>query len=592
MYDVSFDVSADTVIIEFGLSGVGSVAFADPKLMDVSALEWAYRGRQIIGESDAQNLLPAELAGLIIKPDNMFSLAGVRFILEGYIPVKDWLPMITAWTLLIVLLLTATFSLAVLMRRQWMDNERFPLPMTYVTDALIGKEGEAPIWKNRMMWIGFGVSLAWCLMRGFNFYNPRVPDLNISVPIGPYFANSQFRLMWSGVTFEVTAIFLSLAMFMELGVLMSIVVGFLIWRWLFWFGTVTGISANAGYPFASEQQVGGYLMYALVILVLTRKYWRQLLLSAIRNDKSASEGEAFSYRTAFILLISCFFGAFLWARWIGVGVGGIMVFFAFLVITGLVCAKIRAECGTPFSYFAPNNGALIIFMLGGLTVFGAGSVLVALMCSFVLYVTAFFLIPGAQVELLEMGRQQRVVPRHLFYAMLAGVLGGIFIGGWVFLSNAYAFGGSNMKFSWAFDPKAYYLFVMNADLVAAARDAGGAEAVRTGVRPATWAYLYGGAGVLVLSVLRQFFAGFWLHPVGFLLGSSHFTATYVWGSCLAAWAIRLTVLKMGGAATVRERLRPFFIGFFFAAVLSQLIFSIHAGFLAAEGIENLYRDIP
>jgi len=592
MYDVSFDPPGDTVTLEFGLNGVGTVAFADPKLMDVSALEMAYKGRQIIQERDALLMEEKDLVGLVILPDSMFSLAGLRFVLEGYIPVKDWIPMVSAWAILITLLLTATFCLAVLMRRQWLDNERYPLPMAYITTALIGKDGEVPIWKNRVMWAGFTIGMFWCLARGFNFYNPRVPDLNISVPLGPYFANSQFSPMWNGVTFEVTAIFLSLAMFMELGVLMSIVVGFLLFRGLFWFGNMTGISANAGYPFASEQQVGGYLMYALLIVVFTRKYWKSLIVAAYRNDQSASEGEAFSYRTAFIILGLCFAGAALWARWIGVGVGGILVFFLFLVITGLVCAKIRAECGTPFSYFAPNNGALVIFMLGGLTVFGAGAVLVALMCSFVLYVTVFFLIPGAQVELLEMGREHRVVPRHLFYAMLAGVAGGVFIGGWIFLSNAYAYGGSNMKYAWAFDPKAYYLFVMNSDLAVSARQLSGEATAAAGIHPSSWAYIYAAGGVLLLSVLRQFFAGFWLHPVGFMLGSSHFTTTYVWGSCLAAWIVRLTVLKLGGAVTVRDRLRPFFIGVFIAAVLSQLIFSVHAGFLVAAGTENVYREIP
>jgi hypothetical protein len=191
-----------------------------------------------------------------------------------------------------------------------------------------------------------------------------------------------------------------------------------------------------------------------------------------------------------------------------------------------------------------------------------------------------------------MGRERGVVPRHLFYAMLSGVIGGMLIGGWVFLSNAYAFGGNNMKFGWAFDQKSYYFYAMNTDMAQAARQLAGEATEAVGIRPETWAYAYAAGGVLLLSVLRQFFAGFWFHPVGFMLGSTHFSTTYVWGSCLAAWVIRLTVLKLGGAATVRERLRPFFIGVFIAAVLSQLLFSVHAGFLAADGIENVYRGIP
>lgn len=591
MYNINFMPAGDRVFIEFGLKGTGTVVFADPKLMDVSALELAYTGRRIIRAGDAAALTADELEGTVIRPDSMLSLAGLRFILEGYIPFRHWFPTILSWTVLIALLLTATFALAVLMRRQWVDNERFPLPMATIASALVGKDGETPIWKNRTMWAGLAVSLLWCLARGWNFYNPRVPDLNISVPMGPYFAQSQFSPMWNGVTFSVHAIFLSLAIYMELGVLMSIVVGYLLYRALFWVGALTGIASNAGYPFRYEQHFGGYLMYALLIFVFTRKYWMRLIRAALRNDVTASEDEAFSYRTAFGLLALCIAGSAAWAWWIGIGVAGIIVFFVFMVLTGLVSAKIRAECGTPYGYFTPYNGVLILSLLGGMTVFGVDTVLMSMLCSFMVFTGSFYLIPGAQVELLEMGRERRVVPRHLFYAMLAGVFGGMLVGGWVFLSNAYALGGDNMKYEWAFETKPWYLFGMNTDLAAAARQVAGQEtAAAAGIMPATWASIYAAGGTLLLSILRKLFAGFWLHPLGFVLGSSHF-AEGVWGSCLAAWGIRLTVLKIGGAATVRMRLRPFFIGFFIGAAVAQLLMTIHAGILATEGIENVYRAI-
>lgn len=591
-YDVKLEPGEEGLWLEIGLSGRGRVAIADPQLLDVGALEGAYKGVQIVDESEAAGMSESELVGVVVKPDNLLSLAGIRYILGGYIPVKDWVQPVAAWTVLILLLLTATFALAVLLRRQWIDNERYPMPVTYLTATFLGRDGERPVWKNTVFWYGFGLSLFWCLMRGWNFYNPQVPDMNIEVPLAPYFANSQFAPMWD-VTFSVSAIFLSMAMFMELGVLISIVVGYFLFRSLFWMGEVSGMSANAGYPFPAEQQVGSYLVYALLIFVFTRKYWSKLFKAAWRNDKSASEGEAFSYRTALILVGLCIAGSMGWASWVGVKPVGILLFFLFMVLTGLVSAKIRAECGTPFGYFSPYNGVLIISLLGGLSVFGAGSVLIALMASFMLFVTAFFLIPGAQVELLEMGRQYQVKPRHLFYAMLAGVIGGMVIGGWVFLSNAYAWGGDSMKYSWAFEQKSWYFFGLNQDLTLAAQNlnADGAAAAQSGVSPATWAYVYGAIGTVILAVLRQMFAGFWFHPVGFILSSSWFT-WYIWGSCLVAWILRLVVLKVGGAATVRDRLRPFFIGFFIAAVLSQLIFTIHAGFLAANGIEDVYRAIP
>jgi hypothetical protein len=46
----------------------------------------------------------------------------------------------------------------------------------------------------------------------------------------------------------------------------------------------------------------------------------------------------------------------------------------------------------------------------------------------------------------------------------------------------------------------------------------------------------------------------------------------LWGSLLAAWAVRLSVLRLGGAATVREKLVPAAVGIFFAALAAHALY--------------------
>ena len=94
-----------------------------------------------------------------------------------------------------------------------------------------------------------------------------------------------------------------------------------------------------------------------------------------------------------------------------------------------------------------------------------------------------------------------------------------------------------------------------------------------------------------MAVLRQLFAGFWFHPIGVIMGSSHYMEG-VWGSVLVAWIIRSVVLRLGGAATVKKKLLPFFVGFFLAAVLSVLIWDIYAWHLQSLGVERLYSGVP
>ena len=76
---------------------------------------------------------------------------------------------------------------------------------------------------------------------------------------------------------------------------------------------------------------------------------------------------------------------------------------------------------------------------------------------------------------------------------------------------------------------------------------------------AMWAM---GAVMVVVTTLRQFFSGFWLHPIGLLLAPTHLNDGANWGTLLVAYLIRLAVLKIGGARAVRDKLHPFAIGLF------------------------------
>lgn len=299
-----------------------------------------------------------------------------------------------------------------------------------------------------------------------------------------------------------------------------------------------------------------------------------------------------SYRAAFLVMGGVLAGGAGWAVWVGVSIHGMLCFLLFLILVGFVSSKFRAEAGLPWGYFTPNNAALILLLLGGLSTFGPEMLLLAFLSSFFMSVAAFFLIPGAQLEMMEIGRREGIRPSHVTAILYLGVIGGILIGGWIFLSNAYSMGGDSFRYSWAFDAKAWYF--NDFDLLlsrATAEMTGTAAETAAGVTPSFWAYLYGGIGTGVLVVLRQLFAGFWFHPVGFVLGPSHMMG-FVWGSFLVAWALRLIFVKFGGAEAVRTLLQPFFVGVFVAAILSMFWWGIYGSYAVATGTTVIYQGAP
>jgi len=595
------------VYLEFGLKGPGKLELFDPKIFSVAALEGIYKGRLIVSQTeyDAMAALPeaereTERAGLIVKPDNMLSLAGAKFVLSGYIPIGDWVVPFAAWTSFVLLILLGTLAIAAIMRRQWMENERYSLPMARVPEALADPDGsgegnQKSIWRSSLLWSGLLIGFFYVVWRAAAFYNSSLPDPTIRFRLSEYISDPSWGGMFN-TRFEVNLIFLSLCVFMELNVLFSLVVGYWIFMSLRWVGEFTRWNVNPAYPYSYEQTMVAYLTYGLLVLFLARRYIFRVLQAAVSNDRKFSEGEPMSYRSSVLTLLGSFVGCAVWAWWMGIGIPGMLLFFAYLMLVGFVSAKFRAEAGFAWGYFTPGNFALMMTLFGGIPLFGPSAVLFCYVASFFLGPTVFFLIPGAQVELLEVGRRWNVKGRHLVTVVVLGVLAGMLMGGWVFLSNAYAKGGESFRYGWAFDTKVWYFFSYNAQLQSATNHMAGtgAAAAPTGTDPVNYAYAFAAIGTILVTVLRQLFAGFPLHPIGFVLGTTAGTGgllEYIWGSALAAWAIRGTVLWLGGAAVVRQKLQPFFIGIFIGACLADLANGLYGMHLRSLGLEQIFQAV-
>jgi hypothetical protein len=587
------------VRLVIGLQGQGKLAVTDAKCFSVAALEGVYRGRLIIAQRDYDQLPAAQRAGLIVRPDNLLSLAGLKFLVAGYIPLADWAQTALAWSIPIGLLLLALLAIAVIMRKQWAESERYPFPLFQIPYALNGEADEPAgrafpaIFSRRIMWAGFAVGLGWSLLKGWHFYNPAVPEVAKVITLSDLIDGPGWGDMWK-TNLGISMLLLSLVIFFELNVLISFVVGFWLYRSLHWVGEFSGMKVLAGYPFRYEQAIGAYLGYAAVVVFFARKYLGRVVYDAIFRNRAASGHEAVTYRTALLMLGGALVGIGLWAWWLQVSVASVVIYFAFLLTIGFVAAKFRSECGLPCGYFTPYNAMLFVSLLGGMAVFGPSGVLVCLIASGFLTVSVFFFIPGAQVEMLEYGRRYGVVPRHLVYTCIIGILGGLFVGGWVFLANAYAIGGNNIQYQWAFQQGWFfrgYMSQLGETTSQFLLRESGQEIAAAGIKPATWAYGLAALVTAVIAVLRQLFAGFWFHPIGFVVGSAYMLE-WAWGSCLAAWAIRLLVLKFGGAATVKNKLFPFFIGVFLGCVVSILVFVLYGAYLQGQGTNVIYTALP
>ena len=140
-------------------------------------------------------------------------------------------------------------------------------------------------------------------------------------------------------------------------------------------------------------------------------------------------------------------------------------------------------------------------------------------------------------------RSRRLILRALILAMLIGSLGSM----WVIFHLAYDYGGINMNSYFFKDGPAYaYKFAM--------RNIEPAGTYWPGL-----AFFTGGGALMTLMMIARARLSWWpLHPIGFPIGANYLTGR-IWFSVLLAWAVKVLVLRYGGAAFYRSS-QSFFLG--------------------------------
>jgi len=587
-YPMSLPDAQRSVTFEFGLYGAGRATFREPSLADVRAIESAYAGFARVTEREHRRLTLAERQQVLVVPDSLFSRAGVRYLLGLDYPLRDWLAPISRLGAFALLAFAATFALSLVYRKQWLESERYAVPMARIPLVLLGADegqggfGERFL-RHRWLWIGFFLALPFCLLKVARGYLPSLPDVALRVGLKTYLPDPTWGATWDGVEFKLVAVFVALGLFMELHIVASLCLGYFLFRLQYWFGVTQGLQTDQDFPYFSHQMLGAYAAYAVLLVVFTRRYLVSVGRSLLPGQ--GDPGETLVRRAGAGLLALSIAGFMAWGKWLGMSAAGTFVLAAHVVLLGFVAAKFRAECGLPFGghnhplgqshYDGPLPVFLLIPILGDMPFLGGEAVMVMTLVTAVILPYAFFNVPGLQVELLEVGRRFGIRTAELGAVAALGVVLAIAVGGWVYLTTLYGFGANRLPVAGDFGDRIAAFKTFNAEFSAAqsAIDAAGGPGIGASSganRAPYYAMAFGAFVTSAVSVLRQFFPGFWFHPVGVLMGPSGMMGE-LWGSLLVAGMVRWTVLKVGGASAVRSKLIPAAVGLFLAALLAYAV---------------------
>ena len=486
--------------------------------------------------------------------------------------MRAWAYPVLVWCVFFLVLLWTTLCVGAILRRRWADEEHLPFPVIAVPLEMM-REG-APLYRSRLMWIGFMIPLFLHSLNSLHSIYPSVPLLAIN-SVHDMVPDASLPSPWSGVGTLFYQLHPAGAGF---GYLVNTDVSFSLWFFYLlrkavlvwavtmgWRDVATGWGADADmqFPFIRSQACGAWLILGLVTLWTGRGYFRRYLLRALHGDREGVDrNEPMSARFAVVGFASGFLGlcAFVWSWggswWLPV------VFLAIYLLLMVTLSRIRAEMAVVSSellWVSPQ--AILPALLGTRDLAHADLAHMATLSWFNTDYRANGM-PHEMEGLVGLKRTHTTMRPLIPALLLAAVVAMLSASIWnlqMYYANGAATGHVN---SWRIDMGSLPWKTLQGWL----QEPKPPDAKAMGSMTA-------GMGItLLLTFLRARFVGFPLHPAAYAMNMC-FANEFFWCDMFVAWLLKASILRYGGMKLYRQGL-PFFLGLILGDFVSGSVWSI------------------
>jgi hypothetical protein len=480
---------------------------------------------------------------------------------EGGAPVpwSAWAVPLAAWGLFFILLFLTGLCLAQLLRPRWLEAERLGFPLLEVPKALLGDAS----WRSRALWAGIAVPVLLLGVNGLHHYFPAVKPIETGFSLAEVLLDQPWKSLHtfeSRFVFDVSPVLVGVAFLMPVEISfgtwffflltrLQLLVAHLAGRLEFRGGFIPGhgspwLDWPGHFPFLMAQARGGLLCIALYSL------WRA--------RQSLRPGPAlWGFGAGF---------AGLWLWTVAAGLPPLAALAAwslfYLLCVGFI--RMRTDAGLPVPGVYLIFGYLVFVVTGtGPEVFDPQAHAIFALMALLGY-TAVGLWPALHLESFKLAAEYGAPRRLMIGAMAVGAAVGLAAGAYFALETFYQYGIFTLQEqgggrSAAMIGRFYnYLY----------RESGSISAGTDWARIA--AHAFGAAVTAALTLLRNLFLRWPLHPMGFVYGTGF--GWMVWGSFVVGWLCKWLAVRYGGASTF-GRLKPFFVGLILGEIAMRLLWA-------------------
>jgi len=482
---------------------------------------------------------------------------------------RAWTMPILLWSGFVLCMLFWGYCINTLLRRPWMDNEKLPFPIAQIPLEITGAatsggrpgaEASVPFWQNRLLWIGIALPvIVQSINSASQTFAPSIPYLRIkpdpSLDLGAMAANVH---PWRAIGYFPLA-FYPLAI--GLVFLLPVEVSFSCWFFYLVGKAELVLSAAAGLnaagasqaasrmPYLLEQGTGAFLGLALLSLWAARGHLQRCFLQAFTGQRLMDDSEEpMSYRAAVLGGIAATLAMAAFATAVGVTWYVSLLFFVLYGLFLVTYTRIRAEVGLPWVQAALYNPHGMLFDIGGQGHFNAQNITALGRFEWFEMDYRSHMMPN-QLDAMKIAHSANVSLRGLSVAIALATIAAL-VGSWLScLHIFYTYGAStaNVNTWYAGAGRTAFDLVNNRVHNPTPTD-----------MPRVLAVLAGAGITAALTFLRTQFAGWPLHPIGYVVANT-WTMDWLWCPTMIAWGAKALVLRYGGVRLFRSVL-PFFIG--------------------------------
>ena len=494
-----------------------------------------------------------------IAPQN---LQAIRYFYEGLpegmpLPWAAWVEPLAYWCLFILALYWVSICTMVILRRQWLENEKLLYPLVQVPVEMIqGADANfGRFFRNPIMWLGFAVPFVIGNINALHSYYEFIPRIETFMALHLFRNTTYLRL-------DINLALIGFGYLLSRDVALGFWLFFLLSRLQGGAFNFLGIQstenlsrfANLVGPYMAHQAMGAMIVLVLSGLWMARGHLRDVFGKAFGRDEGASDaGEILSYRNAVFGLLAGLLVmiVWLWQSGIPLWIVLVLLFAAAIVLIALTRAVVEGGVSVLRTPITPAD-----FTISGLGtgVLGASGLIgVAFTYVWCANVRIFFMACFANG--LKMDEEIKGNKRGLLWAVLLAIILTLASSIYLVMKMSYAHGGINLhNFFFIFVPKMAFTYIAPKFDTPLPYSLDG------------WGFTALGAALMsLLTYLRYRFVWWPVHPLGFATGT-FYIMNWVWFSIFLAWLIKSAILKYSGSGGY-ARTRPFFLGL----ILGQVV---------------------